>query len=71
MASADDLARFQAALLDLLSQDLPADAMRQRLRDDPAFAEFREYVVGFEPRMLAVAAELVKKWGKRSQPPEI
>jgi hypothetical protein len=68
---ADDLARFQAALLDLLSQDLPPDAMRQRLRDDPAFAEFRDYVDRFEPRMLAVAAELVKKWGKRSEAPEI
>jgi hypothetical protein len=62
----DDLARFQAALVDLLAQDLPADVIQGRLHEDAAFAEFRDYVDGFEPRMLAVAAELVKKWGKRS-----
>ena len=66
MASADDLAEFQAALVELLAQDLPADVFERRLREDAAFAEFRAYVGGFEPRMLAVAAELVKKWGRRS-----
>ncbi|MBI1831439.1 MAG: hypothetical protein HYR84_08320 [Planctomycetes bacterium] len=66
MASNDELARFQAALLDLLFQDLPIDVVQARLQSDPAFADFRTYVDGFEPRMLAVAAELVKKWGKRS-----
>ena len=37
-----------------------------RLTADPAFADFRAYVAGFEPRMLAVAVELVRKWGKRA-----
>ncbi len=65
----DDLAAFQAALLDLLDRGLPAEEVRRRLRDDPAFAAFRGYVEAFEPRMLAVAAELVKKWGRRTLPP--
>ena len=65
MASADDLAAFQSALLELLAQELPADVIERRLREDAVFAEFRTYVETFEPRMLAVAAELVKKWGRR------
>jgi hypothetical protein len=62
----DELARFQAALLELLARDLPAPALQEHLRDDPAFAGFRAYVDTFEPRMLAVAAELVKKWGRQT-----
>ena len=66
MQAADELAAFQAALLKLLAEDLSAETLSRRLREDAAYAGFREYVDGFEPRMLAVAAELVKKWGKRS-----
>jgi hypothetical protein len=61
-----DLARFQAALLELLSQPLGADEMARRLREDEAFAPFQDYVAGFEPRMIEVAAALTKKWGRRS-----
>jgi hypothetical protein len=67
MARADELARFQTTLLDLLSREVPTDEIQRRLHEDTAFAEFRAYVDRFEPRMLAVAAELVKKWGKRSE----
>lgn len=66
MPPAEKIANFQAALLELLAQDLPPDAIHARLRDDPAFADFRAYVSSFEPRMLAVAVELVQKWGKRA-----
>jgi hypothetical protein len=62
----EDLAAFQDALLELLAQDLPAEVIRQKLRDDPAFAEFRDYATAMEPRMLAVAVELLKKWGRRA-----
>jgi hypothetical protein len=65
MASADDLASFQAAILELLAQDLSASDIRKRLGKDAAFAPFCTYVESFEPRMLAMAAELVKKWGRR------
>ena len=61
-----DIEVFQAALLELLAEDLPPETIRARLAQDAVFAPFREYVQGFEPRMLEVAAELVKKWGKRN-----
>ena len=62
----DLLAAFQDALLDLLDQGLPVEAVRERLREDPAFAAFREYAAAIEPRMLEVAGELVRKWGRRA-----
>lgn len=64
---AGDLARFQSALLDLLHESLTVEKIRQRLRSDPEFAAYREYVDAMEPRMLAVAAELTKKWGVRKE----
>lgn len=62
--SDEALARFQAALLDLLSQPLSASEIALRLREDAACAPFQDYVSGFEPRMIEVAAELTKKWGR-------
>ena len=62
----DEVSEFQAALLELLAQNLPVESLQKRLQEDPAFGPFRDYVQGFEPRMLEVAALLVKKWGKRS-----
>lgn len=63
MHTDDALAAFQAALLELLAQDLPVEEVMRRLRHDPAFERFRDYVDSFEPRMIEVAAGLVKKWG--------
>jgi hypothetical protein len=60
------IGEFQDELLELLAKDLPLEIMQKRLNEDKAFAPFREYVQGFEPRMLHVASLLVKKWGKRS-----
>lgn len=62
MHTDEALAAFQAALVDLLGQDLPIEEIQRRLRHDPAFERFRDYVAGFEPRMIEVAAGLVKKW---------
>ena len=62
----DQIGEFQGALLELLAQDLSLEALQKSLHEEPAFAPFRDYVQGFEPRMLEVAALLVKKWGKRS-----
>lgn len=62
----DAIGEFQDALLELFAQDLPLTTIQERLNEDMAFAPFRDYVQGFEPRMLEVAAALVKKWGKRS-----
>ena len=62
MRTDDALAAFQAALVALLAQDLPVEEVQRRLRHDPAFERFRDYVDSFEPRMIEVAAGLVKKW---------
>ena len=62
----DQVGEFQAALLELLAQELSVESLQKRLQEEPAFAPFREYIQGFEPRMLHVASLLVKKWGKRS-----
>ena len=57
---------FRCSALEVLAQDLPLIEIERRLSEDAAFAGFRDYVQSFEPRMLAVAVQLVKKWGKRS-----
>ncbi len=64
----DALADFQDALLNLLDQGLPVERIREKLRDDPAFTEFRDYATAIEPRMLEVAVELMRKWGRRRTP---
>ena len=60
-----ELAEFQAALLEVLGSGLSAEAMLESLSRHPAAESFRDYLDSFEPRMLAVAAELVAKWGVR------
>lgn len=59
------LADFQSALLELLDQQLDAEQILARLHSDPVFVPYRSYIDTFEPRMVEVAAELVKKWGQR------
>lgn len=63
------VAVFQSALVQLLARDLPVSAMQKCLAEDAMFAVFRTYVQSFEPRMLEVAALLVKKWGKFTEQP--
>ena len=62
---AAELEQFQAALLELLAQDLTLDEITHHLKTDAAFAPFQNYVNTFEPRFVEVASSLVKKWGKR------
>ena len=66
MTTPDAVAEFQEALLNLLADGRPVEEIRAALRDDPAFAGFREYVEAFDPRMIRVAVELVNKWGRRT-----
>ena len=66
-----ELADFQAALLDLLAQPIAANEIARRLREEAAFAPYREYSASFEPRFLEVAASLVKKWGRSNLAPEL
>ncbi len=65
----DDLAleAFQQALLTILAEEKDPEAVFQALRDHPALAPYRDYVEQWEPRLLEVAAQLVRRWGRRGQ----
>jgi len=65
MPQQERIANFQCALLELLAQSLTPQEIQQRLENDAAFAPYAEYVATFELRMIEVAAELTKKWGRR------
>ena len=65
MTSDARLAHFQAVLLQLLSEPLSPHEVVARLLADPSLADYHAYVASFEPRMVEVAALLVKKWGQR------
>lgn len=60
---ADALAHFQSRLLQALWEEEDAEAVRRALLQDASLAEFHAYVTAMEPRMIEVAAELVRKWG--------
>lgn len=61
-----ELAAFQACLLDALYKHETAAAILAALVDSKATLPFRDYIGGFEPEMLEVAAALVKKWGMKT-----
>jgi hypothetical protein len=63
------LAHFQAVLLQLLAQPLSAEEIQARLLQDDSLRDYHAYIAGFEPRMIDVAAELVKKWGRTRDAP--
>lgn len=56
---------FQSMLLEILAEDLPIDAVMEKLKNEKSFAAFQDQIALWEPRMVRVASELVKKWGKR------
>ena len=58
------LAHFQSRLLHWLSQPGSAEDILRRLRADESLAPYQSYIASFEPRMVEVAAILVKKWGR-------
>jgi D-arabinose 1-dehydrogenase-like Zn-dependent alcohol dehydrogenase len=61
-----ELARYQAALLEVLaSAERPEDALRA-LHGRAEIAPFAGYVGSFEPRCVEVGMRLVKQWGGRS-----
>lgn len=66
-ASDRELAAFQTCMLNALHEHQSAADILAVMRDDDATLPFRDYIAGFEPEMLEVAALLVKKWGVRDQ----
>ena len=63
--SIEQLARFQSALIEALARETSLDTLRSRLQSEAAFLPFRDYLQACDPRMLQVAADLIKKWGRR------
>ena len=58
------LALFQSRLLQLLWEEDDPEAVRRALLGDSALAEFHGYIKSMDTRMIEVAAELVRKWGR-------
>lgn len=71
MREDEELARYQALLLELLDAELPPNEVIRRLLEDDATIPFRDYVRSFEPRCIEIATILVKKWGVRRSHEEI
>jgi hypothetical protein len=59
------LTKYQDALLELLASGLPQDVIQEKLKTDPRFEEYQEYIKQFDPDMVAVACELMGKWAKQ------
>jgi len=59
------LASYQKALLELFAGDLTDAERQERLRTDPAFQPYQDYIASFDPRCTEVASELVRKWSVR------
>ena len=63
------LKEFQDRLMTLLTQDLEPQEVIARLQNDPRFASLRSYIDSFDLDMIAVASELVAKWGREQELP--
>jgi uncharacterized protein (UPF0276 family) len=59
-----DLSEFQDSLIKLLNRDLKPEEMLQALSTDSQFKPFYPYVNQFDIDMIAVASQLVRRWGK-------
>ena len=62
------LARYQAELLQALSEGVDAEQLAQRLR--PLGKEYWETLDGLEPAAVETAVELVETWAVRSSADE-
>ncbi|MBX9696429.1 MAG: hypothetical protein K2Z81_28840 [Cyanobacteria bacterium] len=67
MPDTSPLADYQDALLELLSSNLPFEEVLEKLRTDPRFEHYQDYVKDFDPDMVAVACELMGKWARRKE----
>ncbi|MBW4573847.1 MAG: hypothetical protein KME08_01025 [Aphanothece sp. CMT-3BRIN-NPC111] len=61
----DELATFQSTLLETLSSQDDPDTIKATLEQQQLSPSLADYVQTFESEMVEIAAELVKKWGKR------
>jgi hypothetical protein len=65
MRDDEALATFQEALLELLDSHESPEAVLRALAAREELLPFRDYVSTFDVRSVAVAMDLVKKWGVR------
>ena len=65
MKGKDLLADYQSALLELLDSSLSPEEIRAELEIQFNDSPLRDYLRSFDLEMIAVAKELVRKWGKR------
>ncbi|WP_299406648.1 hypothetical protein [Acaryochloris sp. IP29b_bin.148] len=60
-----DLAEFQACLLEMLSTSAETEDILAQLSAQTLNQGLASYVNTFDPNMVEIAAILVKKWGQR------
>lgn len=60
-----ELARFQALLVEVLRKESDPERALARLRSHPDAGPHRDWLDRIEPRMLGVAASLVRRWEVR------
>lgn len=61
-----DLADFQAGLLEILSTQVSAEEILTQLSSQPLDEGLASYISTFDPHMVDVAATLIQKWGRVS-----
>ncbi|PZD74951.1 hypothetical protein C1752_00658 [Acaryochloris thomasi RCC1774] len=61
-----ELAAFQDHLLETLFTSSDGETVLEQLQDSSVPQPMIDYIETFDPRMVEVAAELLKKWGQRS-----
>jgi hypothetical protein len=59
-----EIAAFQASLLEILSTQSDPTQTGQMLEDLSTTDAMTAYIATFDPRMVQVAADLVKQWGR-------
>ena len=59
-----ELAAFQKALLDILLKETNPNEIRKALLINPNFEKYKSFIEEMDDKMIATAAEIIKKWHK-------
>ncbi len=60
-----EIATFQASLLEILSSQTDPAQILTTLQESSKSNAMSEYIATFDPKMVQLAADLVKQWGRR------
>ncbi|MCA9803351.1 MAG: hypothetical protein KC777_15380 [Cyanobacteria bacterium HKST-UBA02] len=71
MEEEDLMKEFQDRLVTLLASEENPETVVLKLLSDQRFESLRDYLAGMDTDMVAVAMELVQKWGRAKDEPEI